>query len=84
MACSENGTLDLVFHQTQNITATNFPIYKAAILLMPFRNPFNQKKGLHVSKLTDHVTTASLEGPINITSWILPHKDTSVLNICFS
>lgn len=73
-----------MFHQNQKIIAMDFPVYKAAILQVPFRNPFNQKKGLHVSRLTDHVTAASLQGPINITCWILPHKDTSVLNICLS
>lgn len=84
VAFSENSTLDLVFHQNQNIIAMDFPVYKTAILLVPFRNPFNQKKGLYVSRLIDHVTAASLQGPINITCWILPHKDTSVLSIRLS
>ena len=62
----------------------DFPVYKAGILLVLLRNPFNQNKELHVSRLINHVTAASLQGRINITSWILPHKDTNVLNICFS
>lgn len=35
------------------------------------------------SRLINHVTTASLQGPINITSWILPQKCTSILNMFF-
>lgn len=35
------------------------------------------------SRLINHVTTASLQGPINITSWILPQKYISILNMFF-